>query len=145
MSTIRFRSSLTNTPTVDATGQSFAMISDAARGVTYLGLCAQKLKPSASAPASSAASASSMVRIPQTFTLTLAAIETSQLSFADQSFQLVTRVRRAHEMLANQERAKAGRFEPPHIGTVVDAALAHERLSRGCNSPETNRRFKIDF
>src|SRR5256885_16159035 len=108
MSTIRFPSSLTNTPTVDTTGQSFAMISDAARGVIYLGLGAQKLRPSASAPASSAASASSMVRIPQTFTLTLAAIETSRLCFADQPFQLVTRIRSAHEMLANQKRAEAG-------------------------------------
>src|SRR5438034_5113726 len=124
MSTIRFRSSLTNTPTVDATGQSFAMISDAARGVTYLGLCAQKLKPSASAPASSAASASSMVRIPQTFTLTLAAIEPSRLCFADQPFQLGTWIRGAHEMLANQKRAEAGCFEAPNVGTVADAALA---------------------
>src|SRR5215471_1762182 len=46
------------------------MISRAESGDMYRGLPGQKLKPSESAPHSSATAASSRVRMPQTFTLT---------------------------------------------------------------------------
>src|SRR6266498_4179875 len=60
-----------NTPTGVTNGGSSAMIRAAASGVTKRGVPSTKMKPRASAPASTLSRASSMLVMPQIFTLTI--------------------------------------------------------------------------
>src|SRR5262244_1527765 len=94
-----------NTPTGVTNGGSQRTIDATCSGVTKRGVFSTKMKPSASAPASTAVRASSRVVMPQILTLTIE----SQLA------DLGGNVVRLHEALAHEDGARPGVDDPSHL------------------------------
>src|SRR5205085_11472270 len=99
----------------------------------------QKLKPSASAPASTAALASSSVRTPQILTLT-------RLTFrlTNQPAQRRAGISRAHKRFADQERQVASRAQSPYVFALRNPALAHQYRARRRERREVKRSPQIN-
>src|SRR3990167_6352457 len=106
------------------------MMGAACSGVTKRGVPSTKMKPSASAPAWTAVSASSRRVIPQTLTLT-----TREL------VNLGRDVAGSDEALAPEHGGGGGRRDPADLGAGEEPALAHDDGPRRNQRQELERRL----